>query len=227
MKTAAAAAAALSAHLSPVLEFVAALACRGEGGGGGGSGAAGGLTPIVAVVLSPLDGSDAAMPDERQWTWAVEQVQMDQEQEELVTALLELWRERNAALNARRAQLLATVEAHARSEAAAHESVLRALSESQTEFEVHAIVIFLGLYGSLLSPVQVGTLLVSSWPFAPTLHMLHAVLAARRDAPGGGAEAAAQAGDGTGGSGDGGGGGGGGSGGSGGPGRGRRGRASI
>ncbi|GBF92017.1 hypothetical protein Rsub_04741 [Raphidocelis subcapitata] len=211
----------LSAHLSPVLEFVAALACRGEGnsgGGGGGSGAAGGLTPIMAVVMSPLDGSDAAMPDERQWTWAVEQ-------EELVTALFDLWHARNTALNARRAQLLATVEAHARSEAAAHESVLRALTEAQAEAEVYSIVVVLGLYGNVLSPVQFGTLLVSSWPYVPSLHGLHAVLAARRGAPGGGAGAAAQAGDGAGGSGNGDRGGDGG--GSGGPGRRRRGRTSA
>lgn len=72
-----AAIARLQALRAKVLEFSALLAV-GEGPERGPNGPV--VSPVVEVVMNPLDGSEVQVPDEGHWVWAVSQMKLDQEQ---------------------------------------------------------------------------------------------------------------------------------------------------
>jgi hypothetical protein len=108
-------------------------------------------------------------------------------------ALMELWHLRAAANSSERASLHAQCVARAAEGAGMHEGLLRRLVALQARFEMDTAVFFLALYGSVATPVQVAQLLVASWPFAPTMLVLHSVLQARANSGSGSGSAAAAA----------------------------------
>lgn len=161
----------LQSARSRILEFIALIAV-GEWRGRDRQG----VTPLVDIVMRPLCGDDLPMPDERHWEWAVTQLQLEPEQEELVVALLQVWRTRVAGIAAQSDALLQECEDRASEDVGAQEERLKLLTSAQKLFELHAACFILALYGSLLTAQQVAVLMVSSWPFVPSMHVLNLVL---------------------------------------------------
>ncbi|KAI8472604.1 MAG: hypothetical protein J3K34DRAFT_413644 [Monoraphidium minutum] len=107
-------------------------------------------------------------------------MRLEPDQEAMLRAALSVWSARSRAFAELREALLARSAAGS-GDLGLQEAVLKELQAAQAAFEVHTIVFTLCVYGSLLTAVQVTTLLVSSWPWVPSLHGMHAVICSRAE----------------------------------------------
>ncbi|KAI8465508.1 MAG: hypothetical protein J3K34DRAFT_525307 [Monoraphidium minutum] len=151
----------------------------------------GGAAPPAACGAA--DGH--TLPPPGHWRWAAQQVGISEDQEDLLASMVDSWRARSERIWARRAALLASLQRRAPpagwqaacaplggpggaaagaaaagadlgvDDAAAMLSELQALQcDCFTTQGVYELAAFAGL----LSSLQVGRLVVASWPFAPS-----------------------------------------------------------
>jgi len=170
-------AAAAAAQAVQAATAAAAASAGGVAGGERGSTVAAQSTAAIEApsltqpASHPLQQQQQQQPGVDHWRWAVQQLHLTSLQRKLLAQLLLMWRSRMAQLTAAR-QALTAAAAQRAADAAAQEELVQRLRAVQSSYILNTTVFLLTAYSSILRAHQFARLMVSSFPWAPSMQSI-------------------------------------------------------